>query len=327
VCDNGSTGEQTFPVGAPLTPLVLDALPIGTECTVTEPVDGESSLVDVTTVITPASPVTITAPQPPVVVRIVNTYTPKPGDVTVDKSISGPGAGLHGAVVVVVACEDGQLARIDLAAGAAGPGSANLSAVPAGDDCGVAELADGSNTTVSATVSGLPDGLFVILPAEDRTISIDNRYDLNPGALQVTKVIDGPLAARRSAITLTIACSNGISASRTYAPGAELTPILIEDLPAGTTCRLEEPDNGSAPGVGDVTVGAPQGVTIAPGMLTSATVRNTFVEVEVKAEQATNGNDLATTGTDARGLGGAGFLALALGLMLTLARRVRLRAG
>ena len=209
VCDNGSDGDLTFPVGAPLTPLVLDNLPIGTQCTVTEPVTGESNLVDVSTTFVPGATVTITAPQPPVVVRVINTYTPKPGDVSVTKTISGVGAAFHDPVVVVVACEDGQLGRIDIAAGAPGPRSVTLSAVPAGNDCGVAELEDGSNATVTATVTGLPDGNFVLFPAEDRTISIDDEYDWNPGSLLVTKVIDGPEAAHRAAIVLSVGCSNG----------------------------------------------------------------------------------------------------------------------
>lgn len=318
VCDDGSTGEQNYPVNAPLTPLVLDNLPIGTQCTVTEPVTGESSLVNVATSIDPAATVTITAPQPPVVVRVVNTYTAKPGTVTVHKSITGEGAALHGRVVVVVACEDGQLARIDIPAGASGPRTATLNGVPAGDDCGVAELATGANATVKVRVTGLPDGLFVLLPAEDRTISIVDDYRWNPGALLVTKVIDGPVAARRGAISLTIGCSNGAQVSRTFDPGVTPTPILIQDLPAGTVCSLTEPGNGAGSGVGDVTIGAPQSITIAPGGVSAAVVRNTFVEVEVLAAETTNGG-LAKTGTDALRLGGLGLLLLALGATLMVA--------
>ena len=257
---------------------MLDALPLGTQCTITEPVDGESSLVDVSTTILPASTVTITAPQPPVVVRITDTYAAKPGDVTVDKTIGGPGAGRHGRVVVVASCEDGQLDRIDLPAGAAGPASVTLSGVPAGDDCGVAELADGSNAAVTATVTGLPDGRFVILPA-DGAPSRSRTTTVNPGSLEVTKTIDGPAVAGRSTSTLTIGCADGTQVTRTLDPAASPSPIFIDDLPAGTTCRIEEPENGAATGIGVITSGAPRTVTIEAGVATTAVVRNTYVEV------------------------------------------------
>lgn len=325
VCTNGSSGEQTYPVGSPLPPLVLDDLPFGTQCTVTQPADGASALVDVTTTIDPASTVTITAPQPPVVVRVVDDYTAKPGDVTVRKSITGVGTPLHGKVAVVVGCEDGQLARIDIPAGASGPRGAELHNVPAGAECGVAELADGSNNAVHATVTGLPASRFVILPAEHRSIAITDSYDWNPGSLVVTKVIDGSEAARRGPVMVTAACSNGAQASSTFPPGTQPTPLLLGNLPKGTTCRVEEPQNGAVTGVGDVTVGAPQTVAIGPGATSAVLVHDTFVPVEVLADQTTNRGRLATTGNDGRGLAELGSLVLALGAALTFGSRRRRR--
>ena len=316
-CDNGDSGEQTYPRGVLTPPLVLDGLPIGTQCTITEPETGENARVDVTTDIEPAGTVTITGPQPPVAVRVVNTYTPKPGTVTVSKSIAGAGAVLHDDVVVVVGCEDGQLAGLRIPAGAPGPRTVSLTNVPAGADCGVAELVDGSNAAVTATVTGLPDGLFVILPAEDRTIDVVDTYAFNAGTVSVTKAISGPLAAKRTAVTVTVACSNGAATSRTFAPGVDPTPIELTGLPAFTTCRIEEPVNGEATGVGAVTKGAPQTVTVGPGATTTAVVQNIYVPVEVKAEQITNGGaDLARTGTDPRPLSRLGLVLLALGAAL-----------
>jgi TQXA domain-containing protein len=315
-CDDGSSGEQTYPPGTVSPPLVLDGLPIGTQCTITEPADGESSFVDVATTFDPAATVTITGPQPPVAVRVVNTYTAKPGDVTVRKSISGPGAALHDDVVVVAACEDGQIDGLEIPAGAPGPRTVTLSAVPAGDDCGVIELADGSNAAVTATVTGLPDGAFVIEPGQDRSIEVDDSYAFNPGTLTVTKAIGGSLAARRTAVTVTVACSNGASTSRTFAPGVDPTPIAMTGLPAFTTCRIEEPVNGEATGVGAITKGAPQTATVAPGATTAAVVQNLYVPVEVKAETVTNGNGLARTGGDPWPLVRLGLALLALGAAL-----------
>ena len=313
VCTNGSEGEATYNVNSVLTPLVLDSLPIGTACTVTEPEDGESALVDVTTTYSPSAIVTITAPQPPVVVRIINTYTAKPADVTVQKSITGEAAALHGAVTVVVACEDGQIGQIDIPAGDPGPGSATLEDVPAGDDCGVSELADGSTSAVTATVTGLPEGLFVLLPAESRSISITNSYGWNPGSLQVTKLIDGPEATRRGAVSLTLGCSNGATLSRTFDPAVTPAPIVLSGIPAFATCTVSEPLNGAVTGVGVITNGAPQTVTIAPGAMSNAVVRNTYVDVEVKGATATNGDGLARTGTDPRRLAALGLLLLLIG--------------
>ena len=98
---------------------------------------------------------------------------------------------------------------------------------------------------------------------------------------------------------------------------------MLANLPAGTVCTLREPGNGAGPGVGDVTVGAPQSITILPGTASSVIVRNTFVQVEVKAETTTNGN-LATTGSDPRRLTQLGFLLFAVGIATTFAsRRIR----
>jgi hypothetical protein len=225
-------------------------------------------------------------------------------------------------VVVVVACEDGQLGRIAIPDGAPGPRQVTLSNVPAGDDCGVAELRDGANSTVRVTISGLPTDRFVILPAQQRTIDVDDAYDWNVGALTVTKVVDGPLAARRGSVTVTVACSNGAQGGGTYAPGAELTPIVMAGLPAWTTCRIEEPANGAAPGVGAVTSGAPQTVTIAPGSGAAATVTNTYVEVEVRGETASNdGGRIAFGGSESRRLGFLGLLVLIAGLALVATAR------
>jgi hypothetical protein len=324
-CDNGSSAEETYPRGTTSPPIVIDQLPIGTQCTITEPETGENGRVDVTTDFDPAATVTITGPAPPVAVRVVNTYTPKPGAVSVTKSIAGPGAALHDDVVVVVACEDGQINGLRIPAGAPGPRTASLSNVPAGDDCGVAELADGSNAAVTASVSGLPEGLFVILPAEDRTIDVVDTYAFNPGSLSVSKVIGGSLASRRTAVTVDIGCSNGVSTSRTFAPGVDPTPIEMTELPAFTTCRIEEPVNGEATGVAAVTRGAPATVTIAPGATTAATVENLYVPVEVEPNQQTNGNDLARTGTDPWPLARLGFALLALGAALLGAQHLTRR--
>ncbi len=147
VCDNGSTAEQTYARGTISPAIVIDQLPIGTQCTITEPQTGENARVDVSTLYDPAQTVTVTAPAP-VAVRVVNTYTPKPGSVSVRKSIAGSGAAFHDDVVVALACEDGQLAIVNIPAGAPGPRTATLNNVPAGDDCGVIELADGSNAVV-----------------------------------------------------------------------------------------------------------------------------------------------------------------------------------
>jgi TQXA domain-containing protein len=325
-CDNGSSAQQTYPRGTVSPAIVIDPLPIGTQCTITEPQTGENALVDVTTDIEPAATVTITGPQPPVVVGVVNTYTPKPGTVSVRKSIAGPGAALHDDVVVVVACEDGQIAGLRIPAGAPGPRTASLTNVPAGADCGVVELADGSNAAVNASVTGLPDGLFVILPAEDRTIDVVDTYAFNAGTVTVTKAISGPLAAQRTAVTVSVACSNGVTTSRTFAPGVDPSPITLSGLPAFATCRIEEPVNGEATGVGAVTKGAPQTVTVAPGATTAAVVQNIYVPVEVKAETITNGGpDLARTGTDPWPLARLGLLALGIGAALLGALHLRRR--
>ncbi len=187
---------------------------------------------------------------------------------------------------------------------------------------GVAELEDGSTAAVTATVTGLPAGRFVLLPAEDRSISITNTYGWNPGSVQVTTVIDGPEAARRGPVAITVGCSNGANVSQTFDPGVSPTPIVLTGVPAFATCHIEEPFSGAVTGVGVITNGVPTTLTVGPGSVAAATVRNTYVPVEVKAETTTNGDGLARTGTDPRPLAALGFLLLFSGLAVTAPRLV-----
>ena len=93
------TASQTYPPRAPFPPLVIGGLAAGTVCTITEPVDGSTPALDVTT--TPSLPlvVTIDAGEHETA-TITNTYTPVNGTLIVAKDIDGPAAGQQGPIEI-----------------------------------------------------------------------------------------------------------------------------------------------------------------------------------------------------------------------------------
>ena len=106
--DASLTPDFTIPAGGSSDSQTYPGLPPGTSCTVTETADGAiTGVVDVTTDISPAQPVTI-SPSGSVSVNVTDTYTPVTGSLVVTKTIAAGGAaGLQGQIVMHVDCSDG----------------------------------------------------------------------------------------------------------------------------------------------------------------------------------------------------------------------------
>ncbi|WP_344097126.1 DUF5979 domain-containing protein, partial [Microbacterium deminutum] len=117
-CDNGLEQDVAVAANAPAgdTSATIEGLPVGTVCTVTEPVDGSSASVSVTTTVA-GSPATIAADQV-AAVTVTNTYQAVLSSLLVTKTIAGSAAGAQGAVTVHVSCDNGLEQDVAVAANA-----------------------------------------------------------------------------------------------------------------------------------------------------------------------------------------------------------------
>ncbi|WP_261163882.1 DUF5979 domain-containing protein [Microbacterium sp. Marseille-Q6965] len=323
-CDNGLEQDLTVAANAPAgqTSALIEDLPVGTVCAVTEPEDGSSEAVSVTTTIE-GSPVTIAADEV-ATVAVTNTYETVLSSLQVTKTIAGPAAGDQGAVTVHVSCDNGLEQDLTVAANApAGQTSALIEDLPVGTVCAVTEPEDGSSEAVSVTttIEGSP---VTIAADEVATVAVTNTYETVLSSLQVTKTIAGPAAGDQGAVTVHVSCDNGLEQDLTVAANAPAgqTSALIEDLPVGTVCAVTEPEDGSSEAVSVTTTIEGSPVTIAADEVATVAVTNTYE----RADSA----GLASTGASAQHLAGlllAGAVLLGTGGGLLVHQHRRRRAG
>ena len=158
-CDNGLEQDIVVAANAPAgdTTTIIEDLPVGTVCTVTEPGNGSSGEVSVSTTVA-GSPATITA-EPLAAVTVTNTYAAVLSSLQVTKTIAGSAAGDQGAVTMHVSCDNGLEQDIVVAANApAGDTTTIIEDLPVGTVCTVTEPGNGSSgeVSVSTTVAGSP---------------------------------------------------------------------------------------------------------------------------------------------------------------------------
>ncbi len=176
-CDNGLEQDIEIPANAPAgdTSTTIEGLPVGTVCTVTEPENGSSASVSVTTSVE-GSPATIAADEI-VGVDVTNTYETVLSSLVVTKTIAGSAAGDQGAVTLHVSCDNGLEQDIEIPANApAGDTSTTIEGLPVGTVCTVTEPENGSSASVSVTTSveGSPATI-----AADEIVGVDvtNTYE------------------------------------------------------------------------------------------------------------------------------------------------------
>ncbi len=256
-------------------------IPAGSICTAIETVNGDTS--SVTTTITGDNGTPVTVPAAGNATRqITDTYEFLPGQLIVQKTITGNGAGLQGQVTIHTVCNGIALVP-DLVVPAgtpAGTTAHTYTDIAAPGTCTVKETANGANNEVTVVITG---GGPVTVPAGgSATSTVTNTYTQNPGSLTVNKTIAGNGAGLQGPIRITVTCVHDGTTTTlepliTIPPGATIVvPHTYTGIPAGSVCTpIEDPD-GSNGQVAVAVDGSGVPVTIPPGGTATADIVNTY---------------------------------------------------
>ncbi len=284
VCDNTPLiPDFVIASGTPAgtTSRTYTSIPAGSICTITETVDGQTSTVLVN-VSGDGQQVTIPT-NSSVTATVTDTYDFVPGSLTVVKNITGPGAGLQGAVTIHVDCGGGLTHDFVIPAGTpAGSTSGTLDDIPAGSTCTVSETAFGTNSEVTVTVTG---GGPVTVPAAGASQSeLTDDYALNPGSLVVKKTIAGAAASLQDQVTISVEC-DGTPLTPDFVIPAEtaagtVTSPPYTGIPAGSICTATEaPDGSTSTVAAEVTGDNGTPITITPGGQETAAITDTYTDI------------------------------------------------
>ena len=312
VCDGGAlTPDFVIASGTPAgsSSRTYTSIPAGSICTVTETADGQTSSLAPVEVTGNGDQVTI-APGGTATAHITDTYSLVPGSLEVTKAITGEGAALRGAIVIGVVC-DGTALPSYIIAPSTNPSDVqpmHYDGIPAGASCIVAELAIGSNTFVTATVSASVDGSAVTLPATVTVrsgsvvaVNVADDYNFNTGNLVVTKTIAGSAAGQQGQVTVAVAC-DGV-------PPADTPPFVIpaatppgsvshtySDLPGETRSAVTETADGSTATVAaevDIPDGEP---TVPAGGTVTTSITDTYTASGLAVNKAIAGDGAGQQG-------------------------------
>jgi hypothetical protein len=191
------------------------------------------------------------------------------GSLLVRKTIAGPAAGQQGSITIHTECDRTALSPdMVIAAGTpAGEQVEQYNDIPAPSTCTVTETADGQSSTVSVVVEG--SGQTVPITAGHISeAAISDTYGLQPGQLEVTKTIAGPLAGQQGAVTIHTVCDNVPLTPDFVIPAA--TPAgsrsqIYSGIATPASCVVTETTDGHSGTVPVAVVGSPQTVMIPPG--------------------------------------------------------------
>lgn len=270
-CGEGYTFTADIPAGTATTQtFTYGDIPVGTTCTVTEPVTGANTVVDVTTDAGQDAEITSEG----AAVTITNTVTYLPGGLRVVKSIDGDAAGQQGAIALRVVCGDVLDDTFEIPAGsAAGEYEQVYSDLAAGTECTVTEAESGETAQVQVSTG---DPVTVeIQPGATTDAALANTVTYRPGSLRVVKSIDGVAAGEQGAIELAIVCGDVLEDTFAIPAGAAAGEYeqVFTDIPAGTECTVTESASGATTRV-DVTTDGPVTVAIEPGGTVDAALSN-----------------------------------------------------
>ena len=283
--DCGTGYQLTFNIDAAATGSLSETfneIPAGSTCTITEPTNGSSTTVAVTTGL--PDPVTITAGTT-AAATVTDTYTFVPGTLVVRKSIAGEAAGAQGEIVISVVCTSGGDTvlneTITIPANATDVEPTEYGNLPAGASCTVTEPTTGETASVAVETTGT--GTVTVPGAGSIEAAVTNTYTFKPGVLAVRKLIDGAAAGQQGAVTLQVVCTAGgttvLNETITIPAGAtETDPTEFEGIAAGAGCAVTETANGASTAVGVVTVSVPATgtVTIPAGDGAEVTFTDTY---------------------------------------------------
>ncbi|MFK4836538.1 DUF5979 domain-containing protein [Microbacterium sp. ZW T2_14] len=262
--------EDSTTLDADNTTWLVEDLPTGAECTVTETENGGAN--DST------DSVTVTVgddPTAPVEAAITNTFTI--GSLEVQKELDGaPANGLDPATTdvytVSLACTrvvNGETVDVAIPGGATrtitGAGTALYEGLPTGAECSVTET-DAGYATGTPVIS--PDPVTVGDGTTPVVVSVTNVFE--NGSVSVAKSVDAPDGFPvPEEFTATVSCTwqgaevpladEGVV---TIVPGED--PVEIPDVPVGSVCTVAEEDAGQT------------GTTISPESITVTGADETF---------------------------------------------------
>ena len=221
------------------------------------------------------------------------------GDLQVNKSIVGEGAGQQGLINLVVDCGASGAFTFEFPAGASGTVTKTITDLPVGTVCTVTEPVAGSTTAVTVTAA-LPDPVEIAEGPNE--ITVTNTVDYNAGSLLVRKSINGNGAGLQDDVMLLVQCDDGILDESVVIPAGTPAGEYVQQfdgIPAGTVCRVSEPSTGVNEDVTVETALAGE-VTVEPGLVSELGVTNTYATVSVTERLPRTGAE-ATTGLIAAG--------------------------
>lgn len=188
LCHDPNTGQEqhhtvTIPAGATAGDhnRTIGGIPAGSTCTITEPTGGDNDQVHQvgSPAIEPAT-VTIVADETQHA-TVTDTFEQSAGDVEIDKTIKGPGAGKQGEVVIRLDCDvpGGAFDRrfvIEAGAEAGTYRQPVVSGVPAGTHCTVAESTTGENKKVRLAEMTITPRSITVQAGVTSRVSVTDKY-------------------------------------------------------------------------------------------------------------------------------------------------------
>lgn len=293
-------------------------IPVDSSCVVSEPVTGTNTVASVTS----DAPVSVTIAATGASASITNTVTFQPGGLNVTKVITGDAAGQQGEIVLEVDCGEALTDAIVIPANqVAGEVARSYTDLPADTECTVTETVTGASGVIA--VEPGPPVTVTIAPGVTVEASLTNTVTLQPGGLNVTKVITGNAAGQQGEIVLDIDCGEALTDSFVI-PASQAAGEYSRsytELPAGTECTVTESSTGATDDV-EVAAGIAVTVAIAPGAVVETVITNTVTGSNGggTSDDGTSAGDwLPTTGagpTVPLLLAGGGIVA---GLLMTIA--------
>jgi len=261
----------------PIVTHVFANIPTPATCVVTEISDGSTSTISVDV---SGSPTTVeVAPGGSGAAQITDDVGLAPGELEVNKLITGPEAGRQGEIVIQAVCNGiHQEPEFVIPAGTVGPVESHIFRnIPTPATCVVTETVDGHTSTVSVEVMGSPSTVE-ILPGGSGAATITDTYGATPGSLLVTKTIAGPLAGHQGPVTIHVVC-DGLALSPDFVIPAHTHGTVshsFDSIPAGSTCTVTETANGATATVIVQVLGNNQTVSIPAGAVTAVSLTNVY---------------------------------------------------
>jgi hypothetical protein len=250
-------------------------------CTATETADGHTSTIAAEVTGDSGTPITI-PPGGTETAAITDTYTDVSGELVVNKTVTGNGAGQQGPITISVECPTGTpLPDFTIPAGGTSASHVYTGLAP-GVQCTVTETETGTIAgvvTVTPTISQPPP----ISASGSVESSVTNDATALTGSLTVTKSIEGPAAGQQGQVTIGVRC-DGVPLSQTppftIAAGATGSPgRTYTGIPDGTICRIFEIQDGRTSTVSVTVTNRFQTETITAGTTTGASITDTYTQI------------------------------------------------